>query len=101
MFLCNPGYQHLFEAAMQIIRPLHGTELTLEFGRFYAGVSADRGNRYFSLIREFFTAYDEFGQVYFFVAKGMEISPISTLPRQISRPSRCSMAMPTSSSLRC
>jgi hypothetical protein len=75
MFLCNPGCQHLFEAAMQIIRPLHGTELMLEFGRFYAGVSADRGNRYFSLIREFFTAYDEFGQVYFFVAKGMEISP--------------------------
>ena len=69
--LCNPSYEPLFNAAMKTIEPLNDSILWWDFRQFYKIMSAEHGTRYFHVMREFFTAYDEFCQVYFFVAKGL------------------------------
>jgi hypothetical protein len=73
VFLCNPSYEPLFDDAMKAIEPLNESTLLGDFRQFYGTVSEDRGTRYFTVIRDFFAAYAEFGQVYFFVAKGLRV----------------------------
>jgi hypothetical protein len=72
--LCNPGYELLFDTAIEeAIEPLRGSPLWRDFGQFYETVSEERGKRYFDLLKAFFAAYDQFGQVYFLVVRGISI----------------------------
>src|SRR5262249_21040652 len=69
----NPSYQSPFDHAMKALEPLNESILLWDFRHFYCTASQERGTRYFSVMRDFFAAYDEFSQVYFFVAKGLPI----------------------------
>jgi hypothetical protein len=71
--LCNPSYEPLFNDAMKAIEPLNEPMLLQDFCQFYGTVAEERGTRYFSIMTDFFAAYDEFCQVYFFVAKGLPV----------------------------
>ena len=72
-FLCNPSYEPVFDAAMKAMEPLNDSILLWDFRQFYKTEAPERGPRYFTIMADFFTAYSEFSQVYFFVSKGLEI----------------------------
>jgi hypothetical protein len=72
-FLCGPSYEPLFDDAMQAIEPLNESMLWRDFCQFYGTVFGDRGTRYFSVMRDFFAAHDEFCQVYFYVVRGLPV----------------------------
>jgi hypothetical protein len=73
LFLCNPSYEPLFDSIMKAIEPLNGSVLLWDFRQFYKTVSRERGTRYFTIMRDFFAAYGELGQVYFFASKGFPV----------------------------
>ena len=72
LFICQPGYEQVFRDAIKVLEPLGAADLT-EFGKAYDELSSERGNRYFSVMKDFFAAFSEFTQVYLFVAKGLEL----------------------------
>jgi hypothetical protein len=72
-FLCNPGYEQLFDAAMRATEPLKDSVLWWDFRQFYKTEAEERGTRYFTIMKDFFVAYAEFSQVYFFVHKGLTV----------------------------
>jgi hypothetical protein len=71
--LCNPSYEPLFDAAIEALETLRGSPLWMDFAQFYDGVSKERGKRYFDLMKDFFAAFDEFSQVYFFISKDLMV----------------------------
>lgn len=72
LFVCQPGYEQMFRDAMKVLEPLGKSDLS-DFGKAYNGLSSERGDRYFAIMKDFFAAFSEFAQVYLFVAKGMEL----------------------------
>ena len=72
-FLCNPSYEPVFDAAIKAMEPLNDSILLWDFRQYYKTVASERGVRYFNIMADFFTAYSEFSQVYFFISKGLEI----------------------------
>jgi hypothetical protein len=45
-----------------------------DFKRIYDGdLSIERGNRYFGIMRDYFSAFSDFGQVHFLVVKGIGV----------------------------
>lgn len=75
LFACQPAYEEKFRMIMGAIRPLWGTDRFEAFARHYeADVLPGRSNRYFEIIKDFFSSYSEYGQVYFHVVRGLEIA---------------------------
>jgi hypothetical protein len=71
--LSQPAFTPRFFDAFAQIQPLLGTP---EFGRFllaYDALSAERGTRYFDLMRSYFSAYSDFSQVLFLVTQGVAV----------------------------
>lgn len=71
--LCQPAFTARFTNAFAQIKPLLGTP---EFGRFlaaYDALSAERGVRYFDLMRSYFSAYSDFSQVLFLITQGVTV----------------------------
>ena len=73
LFLTNPHYQPIFDRAMRTIGTMDKPALLPDFTRYYEIVAKERAIRYFNVLKDFFSGYAEFTQVYFFVAKGMPI----------------------------
>ena len=73
MFLGATKYEHTLRAMMKDVRQ------PLNSGAFHAMLAehnqdaAARGRRYFNVFREYFSAWGEFSQIHFAVAKGMAV----------------------------
>ena len=74
LFSCQPAYEPKFQAAFGSIRPLLDLDKFADFKRIYDGdLSIERGNRYFGIMRDYFLAFSDFGQVHFLVVKGIGV----------------------------
>lgn len=73
MFVCQPHFEQPFRDALELIQPLYGTSNFSSFGEDYKKLVPKRGERYVAVMADFFTAFSDFSQVYFLVAKGMPI----------------------------
>ncbi len=71
--VCTPGYEPLFDSAIEAIEPLRGSSLWDDFNEFYNTAAEERGQAYFEVMKDFFDQYDEFAQVYFFISKGLPL----------------------------
>jgi len=73
--LTQPALFQLFEDALAATRPALEQPSLARFASYYQSkMSQQRGTKYFNLIKEYFAAYDEFGQVQFTVVAGLELS---------------------------
>jgi hypothetical protein len=72
-FMCQPAYEPLLVEAMQAINTVPKEAYIPDFAKAVEDLSEDRGGRYFTIFKEFFSAYSEFGQVFFFVANGIPL----------------------------
>ena len=73
LFIGQPDYEHRFRAALEAIRPLMQTPNFMELAAYYSAMAEDRGERYFEMMKEYFEAFADFGQVHFHVARGMDV----------------------------
>jgi hypothetical protein len=73
MFVCQPNYEQPFREALSKIQPLFDQEPFKKFLATYEKGLGKRADQYRSIIDEFFNAYSEFSQAYFFVAKGLPL----------------------------
>lgn len=73
LFIGQPHYEAPFRRAIDLIGPLTHEASFREFAEFYDGVAKERGERYFDLIKEYFNGYNDFNQVHFLIAKGMDV----------------------------
>lgn len=74
LFLGQPSYEPKFISMFAEIDPLIATPGFSRFIDYYQNkLSIQRGNRYFELMKAYFSAFSEFGQVYFHVSKGINI----------------------------
>ncbi|MGE4219515.1 MAG: hypothetical protein AB7G39_08715 [Alphaproteobacteria bacterium] len=75
-FVTNPGFEKLFQNNIFSITPhLERMLESKDFIDAYNAQSKRRGGKYFSIIKEFYSSYSEFSQVYFFVVRCMDIPP--------------------------
>jgi hypothetical protein len=72
-FLCQPSFEKKFLDAMKPIESLIETNQLNDFSSYYKETLAGRGSRYFSLMKDYFSAYSEYGQVHFLVTNDIEI----------------------------
>jgi hypothetical protein len=72
-FVCQPTYEQIFRDAMETIQSLKESELLPAFAETYNTMAEERGTRYFTVLRDFYAAYPEFGQVYFYIVRGMPL----------------------------
>ena len=70
LVLCNPGYEQRFIDALEPIKAITPKFLLDDFSKEFSDTASARGERYCSVMREFFAGYHEFGQVYFSVISG-------------------------------
>jgi hypothetical protein len=77
LFFCNPAYELKFRSLMETVRPLWKEPRTDEFAKFYSNLIPERAEKYFGVIDEFFSGYDEFSQVYLSVVRDLPIDPVS------------------------
>jgi len=71
--LCGSAFQEKFVAVVEQVQPLLEGK---EFGRFlaaYDAIKAERGTRYFDLVRTYFSAYSDFAQVLYLVSQGVAV----------------------------
>lgn len=71
--LCQPAFTARFTNALAQVKPSLGRP---EFRRFlvaYDALSAERGGRYFDLMRSYFSAYSDFSQVLFLITQGVTV----------------------------
>ena len=74
LFLGQPSYEPKFNFLFAEIKPLIDTPGFNDFIDHYeTGLSEERGKRYFDLMKAYFAAFSEYGQVYFHVAKGIDV----------------------------
>lgn len=74
LFLGQPSYEPKFNSMFAEIKPLIDTQGFRDFINYYEGeLSEERGSRYFELMRAYFAAFSEYGQVYFHVAKDIDV----------------------------
>ena len=72
-YSANLEYWPRVEGILNSIKPLYKNSSMKDFSEAYQKNIPARGARYFGIIRDFFSVYSEFGQVYFSVLKGMEM----------------------------
>jgi hypothetical protein len=68
-YMSHPGYEQPFTDIMNALRPLYGLSALQDFVPIYEGASQERGTRYFTVMKDFFSAYSEFGQAYLYATK--------------------------------
>jgi hypothetical protein len=74
LFVGQPSYESKFRAAFDVVNPLMHLNDFAAFKTVYdAELAPERAGRYFGLIRDYFSAFAEFGQVHFLVAKGLQV----------------------------
>jgi hypothetical protein len=73
-FFSQPAFEMPFRSAFDQIRPLMRHQEFADFAKHYNKISAERGERYFELMKSYFEAYSEFSQVHFDVVRGLDIS---------------------------
>jgi hypothetical protein len=73
MFVCQPSYEQPFRDIMKAVKPLQRSTLCPDFSKACEATSEERGSRYFSVMKEFYSAHSEFSQTYFFVTKGVPL----------------------------
>jgi hypothetical protein len=79
LFIGQPSYEAPFRDAVEAVRQILSSAEFGRFAAFYQTTVGDRGERYLELMKAYFDGYDDFGQVYFRVVKGMEIPPNATV----------------------
>lgn len=73
-FLGQPGYEPKFNSVFAQIKPLIGTQGFSDFIDHYESeLSEERGSRFFEMMRAYFAAFSEYGQIYFHVTKGIDV----------------------------
>lgn len=74
LFLGQPSYEPKFNSVFAEIEPLIGTRGFSDFIDHYESeLSEERGSRYFEMMRAYFAAFSEYGQIYFHVTKGVDV----------------------------
>jgi hypothetical protein len=81
LFFSQPHFEIPFQNAMRRVSPLIGTPAFGAFEAYYETISAKRGDRYFELFEDFFSAYDDLAQVHFYVVRGIPIPPGDVISR--------------------
>ena len=72
-YMSQPGYEQPFTDVMNALRPLYGQSALQDFVPIYGGASQERGTRYFTVMRDFFSAYSEFGQAYLYATRNIRV----------------------------
>jgi hypothetical protein len=85
LFVCQPGYEQMFRDAMKVLEPLGKSDLS-DFGKAYNGLSSERGDRYFAVMKDFFAASRNLHRCIFLSQKGWSSQKIITLRQSISMP---------------
>lgn len=73
LFLGQPVYEETFRALIKEIDSLKGPEFDKLMHFYEEELRTERSERYFNIMRDFFSSFSEFSQVYFLVSKGIEI----------------------------
>jgi hypothetical protein len=74
LFLGQPSYEPIFREVFDVVKAVMDREHFTEFREMYGSTLVEeRAERYFELMRDYFSGFAEFGQVYFLVARGIEI----------------------------
>lgn len=74
LFLSQPAFEQPFRDAFEVVRANGGkAEFKVFFKEYEEDLAAHRSEKYFSIIREFFMAFDDFSQVLFRVKTGIEV----------------------------
>lgn len=74
LFLGQPSYEPVFREVFDVVKAVMDREHFIEFREIYGSTLVEeRAERYFELMRDYFSGFEEFGQVHFLVAKGLEI----------------------------
>ena len=73
LFSCQPGYEADFQNAMRMIEKLGESIFIPEFAKMYDSILAERGSKYFDLMKEFYSSFSEFGQVFFSVVRKINL----------------------------
>ncbi|MGO6685828.1 hypothetical protein [Rhizobium leguminosarum] len=73
LFFSQTAFERPFRNAFALIQPLFQGEEFKRFREHYNTMSAQRAERYFELLKSYFESYDQFTQVHFHVAGGIEV----------------------------
>ena len=73
-FLMQPLMEPKFRGALAQIEPVFRSDGFRQLMHYYdKNMSVERGTRYLELMREFFSSFSEFSQVYFLVLRGVPV----------------------------
>ncbi|CAN7145407.1 hypothetical protein LJR231_000020 [Phyllobacterium sp. LjRoot231] len=72
-FSSQASYEPKFRSVMIEIQPIFKSGIPQGFLDEYENTNEERGLKYYSVIRDFYAAYSDFGQVYFQILRGVKI----------------------------
>jgi len=76
LLLCNPAYEARFRDTVSLLVSLKDDENFKGLKAWFTpALRKVRAQRYYDALNEFFDLYDEFSQVYFYVAKEIDLPP--------------------------